>query len=58
MCDLCRKAFVVHKKKVDFPRIVNQELFEAVGEEMASLLVASVTNLFVPSGEYLDGGCR
>ena len=52
MCDLCRKAFVVHKEKVDVPYVVNQEFLETIGEEMASLLVASITDLFVSSDEY------
>ena len=52
MCDLCRKAFVVHQEKVDVPYVVNQEFLETIGEEMASLLVASITDLFVFSDEY------
>jgi hypothetical protein len=48
VCNLCCEAFVVHEEKVDFPHIVDQEFFKAVGKKMASLLVAPISNLVRP----------
>ena len=45
MGDLCRKAFVVHQEKVNFPDVADQELLEAVGKKVTGLLVATITNL-------------
>ncbi len=37
VCDLRREAFVVHEEKVNFPDVVNQELLQAIREEMTGL---------------------
>lgn len=37
MCDLCRKTFVVHQQKVDFPYVADQKFLQAAGEEVAGL---------------------
>lgn len=38
MCDLCRVAFVVHQKEVNFLDIVDEELLKAVGEKVTGLV--------------------
>ena len=47
VCNLRRKALVVHEQEVDLPDVANQEFFEAVGEKMASL-----TNEYRGSDSY------
>jgi hypothetical protein len=42
MCDLSRELFVVHKQEVDLFDVIDNEFFEAVGQEMPSL--SSVPN--------------
>ncbi len=39
------ESFVVHEKEVEFPHVVDKEFFQAIGEQMSRLLVASVANL-------------
>lgn len=43
--DFGGEAFVVHQEKVNFPNVADQELLEAVREEMTGLLVATITDL-------------
>ena len=45
VCNLRSIAFVVHQKELDLTDVVDEELLEAVGEQVAGLLVAAVTNL-------------
>ena len=37
VCDLGRVAFVVHEEKVEFPYVADQELLQAIGEEVTGL---------------------
>jgi hypothetical protein len=37
VCDLRRKALVVHQEEVNFPGVADQEFFEAVRQEVAGL---------------------
>ena len=37
VCNFGSEAFVVHQEKVNFPGVADQELLEAVGEEVAGL---------------------
>ena len=37
VCNFSSEALVVHKEKIQFPDVANQELLETVGEEVASL---------------------
>lgn len=37
MGDLCSEGLVVHQENVELADVVDDELLEAVGEEMASL---------------------
>ena len=54
MRNLGSKSFVVHQEQVDLPYVVDKEFFEAVGEKMSCLLVASVTDLGLGSiGIYM-----
>ena len=45
--DFGSEGLVVHKEKINFPDVVHQEFLEAIGEEMACLFVATVTDLKV-----------
>ena len=36
--NLRREAFVVHEEKVNFPNVADQELLQAVGEEVTGLI--------------------
>ena len=45
MRNLRREALVVHQQELNFPDVADKELFEAVGEDVASLFVASITDL-------------
>jgi hypothetical protein len=46
--DLGSKAFVVHQQKVNLPNVVDEQLLQAVGENVPCLFVASVANLEFP----------
>ena len=37
VCNLRREGFVVHQEKVNFPDVADQELLEAIREEMTGL---------------------
>lgn len=37
MGDFGRETFVMHKKKVNFPNVVDEKFLQAVGKEVASL---------------------
>ena len=37
MCDLRREFFVVHEQEVDFLDVIDNESFEAVGQEVSGL---------------------
>ena len=45
MSDLSSKSFVVHQEDIDLLGVVDDELLQAVREEMAGLLGATVTDL-------------
>jgi hypothetical protein len=45
VCDLSRIAFVVHEQELELADVRYKELLEAVGEAVAGLLVATVTDL-------------
>ena len=47
MRDFGSEGLVEHKEKINFPDVVHQEFLEAIGEEMACLFVATVTDLKV-----------
>lgn len=55
VCDLRREAFVMHKKKVEFPDVADQELLQAIGQKVSRLHqdheldVCSGVTLYVPS---------
>lgn len=51
MSDLGSEGLVVHQQEVQLVHIVHEELFEAVGQQVASLLVAPVTNLKVKNAD-------
>ena len=42
MCNFGGEAFVVHEEKVNFPDVTDQELLQAIGEEVAGLDEASM----------------
>jgi hypothetical protein len=37
MSDFGGKTFVMHKKHIDLPHVIDQKLLETIGEQMASL---------------------
>lgn len=41
-------AFVVHQQEVDLTDVVHEELLQAIGKKVASLLVATITDLHNP----------
>ena len=43
MCDLRREFFVVHEQEVDFLDVVDNESFEAVGQEVSGLSARSIS---------------
>ena len=45
MCNLSGEGLVVEEEEVDLVHVVDQEFFQPVREQVASQLVASVTNL-------------
>lgn len=45
MGDLSSEGLVVHQQEVELLDVVDKELFEAVGEEVAGLSVAAVPDL-------------
>lgn len=45
VCNLSSEALVVHQQQVDLSDVVDNELLEAVGEQVTGLLVRTVTNL-------------
>ena len=54
VCDLRRELFVVHKQEVDLLDVVDNEFFEAVGQEMSSLSVP--THHISICGEFIRDG--
>ena len=38
VCDLSREAFVVHEEKLNFPDVADQQLLQAIGEEVTGLI--------------------
>lgn len=46
MCNLSGEAFVVHQEEVNFSDVVDKELLEAVGEEVASLVESGYEGLY------------
>ena len=45
VCNLRSVFLVMHEEKVKFPDVVDQELFETVGKDVAGLFVAAIANL-------------
>lgn len=45
MCDLGSEGFVVHQENVNFSNVLDNELLQAVGQEMSCLFVRAVTDL-------------
>jgi hypothetical protein len=45
VCNLSTVLAVVHEEKFDFSNVADLELAESVGEDVAGLLVRSVTNV-------------
>lgn len=55
MRNLGREALVVQEQKVKLPDVVDEELLETTGEEVAGLLVATVTDLTFARREHSTG---
>lgn len=45
VCDLGSEGFVVHQENVNFSNVLDNELLQAVGQEMSCLFVRAVTDL-------------